>query len=83
MVKENFIGNLELLISREGRGAKARLARHLGVSAPAITHLLTGKNSPSLDRVEEIAEFFGVSGVSLLTSPAKNRAGSKRHPLRN
>jgi transcriptional regulator with XRE-family HTH domain len=39
-----FSERLNQLVAAKGRGCKAELARHCGVTRPAITHWLSGRN---------------------------------------
>lgn len=74
MLSDNFRDNLADYLERQGWGAQSRLAEHLGVKPPFITQLLKGDCDPSLERIEQIAEFFGVTGARMLKAP-RTRAG--------
>lgn len=78
MLRKNFRFNLESMLDTAGRGSRSQLARYLGVSPAFVSQLISGDVEPSLERVEEIAAFFGIHDVEMFSTP---RAISK--PSRN
>lgn len=54
---EDFIKRLELLLDYYGLNASA-FADKIGVQRSSLSHLLSGRNKPSLDFVLKILEFF-------------------------
>ncbi|MGF6348930.1 helix-turn-helix domain-containing protein [Variovorax sp. W2I14] len=56
-----FSERLKNLVAAEGRGCKAELARHCGVTRPAITHWLSGRNKGvEATCLFAIADYFNV-----------------------
>ena len=48
---------------------QAELARRVGVAPNHISNYLSGKNVPSLDRIDELAEALGTSTFDLIKPP--------------
>lgn len=57
--------NIDLLLTMKGIG-KYKFYKDVGISAPAYTQWKQGKNNPRLSKLQQIAEYLGVS-VSTLT----------------
>ena len=57
--------NIDLLLTMNGIG-KYQFYKDVGISAPAYTQWKQGKNNPRLSKLQQIAEYLGVS-VSTLT----------------
>lgn len=64
-VKENFARNLSALLKNHDRKA-IELARALKVNPSTITGWTSARIAPELSRLDEIAEFFGVTYQDLL-----------------
>ena len=61
-VGSGFCERLNRLVAGKGRGCKADLARHCGVTRPAITHWLSGRNKGiESARLFAIADYFSVN----------------------
>ena len=63
--KEVFSKNLRFYIARAGISQK-ELADIIGVSAPSVNDWYSGKKFPRIDRVELLAEYFGILKSDLL-----------------
>lgn len=64
-LKTNFQENVKRLLKSE-RISQRELAKRLGVSDAAVSELLNGNYSPSLDYVERIAKALNQTNFSLL-----------------
>lgn len=71
VIAEDFRHNLANLLARQGRGAKGDLARYLEVAPSFVTQLIKGDVTPSLERVEQIANYFQVTPWRLLKNSDK------------
>lgn len=50
-----------------------RLAEQLGVTAPAISHYVTGRHKPSVDRLMALSRITGKSIGALLGQPVSGK----------
>lgn len=57
---------LEDLFQSRGRGTKADLMKKTGMSPSVLAGYLKAENSPSLDQVDRIADYFEISPWELL-----------------
>jgi transcriptional regulator with XRE-family HTH domain len=67
-VKENFARNLSELLKKH----RKELAEALHVAPSTVTGWTKGKFTPAVERLDEIADFFGVSYVDLITGEASS-----------
>lgn len=81
---------IEYIVSNEGM-SYLKFAQEIGVSAGSITHIISGRNNPSLDIVVKIANRFPhynlrwlVLGelpiLTINTSPSDNSVSVESHP---
>jgi transcriptional regulator with XRE-family HTH domain len=70
-VKENFARNLSELLKKHRKQGK-ELAEALHVAPSTVTGWTKGKFTPAVERLDEIADFFGVSYVDLITGEASS-----------
>ena len=63
--KEVFAKNLKTHISKSGKNRK-EVATELGVAYSTLTDWVNGKKFPRIDKVEMLAEYFGVSKSDLI-----------------
>lgn len=72
MVEGNlFAGNLRRLRDKYGLSQEA-LADKIGVSQSMIRHYEAGRNYPRVDKLEKLAEVFGVEPHELLTEERRD-----------
>lgn len=67
---QNFRENLRDHMSSRGLSQR-QFAERSGVSTVTINRILVGKNSPSLEIVDRLADALGVPASRLLASPEK------------
>lgn len=63
--KEVFAKNLKTYMSKNGKDRK-EVATELGVAYSTLTDWVNGKKFPRIDKVEMLAEYFGVSKSDLI-----------------
>lgn len=63
--KEIFAKNIKKQIINKGKDRK-QIAEELGVSYSTLTDWVNGKKYPRIDRIERLAEYFGVSKSDLI-----------------
>lgn len=63
--KEVFAKNLRYYMERNGKTQK-ELAEIVGVSAPTMTDWLKAKKYPRIDKVERLANYFGILKSDLI-----------------
>lgn len=66
-----MIKRIKELMAIHGLSAAA-LAEKIGISAVAMSNILTGKNNPSLDKAIKIAEVLGVTVSYLIGETSAN-----------
>lgn len=66
-----MIGRIKELLTAQHISAAA-LAERVGISAVAMSNILTGKNNPSLDKTMKIAEVLGVTVSYLIGETTTN-----------
>lgn len=70
--KELLRKNLNVLMG-DKRGENAKLANHVGVDPSVVSNWRTGKNSPEIEKLSRIADYFGLSVAQLFTDPTDIR----------
>ena len=63
--KETFANNLQFYLSQSGKTQK-ELAKIIGVSAPTMHEWCSGKKTPRMDKVERLANYFGILKSDLI-----------------
>ena len=63
--KEVFAKNLRYYLERSGKSQK-ELAEIVGVSAPTINDWIKGKKYPRIDKIEILADYFGILKSDLI-----------------
>ena len=63
--KEVFAKNLRMYMDRKGKSQK-ELAEIVGVSAPTIHDWLKAKKYPRIDKIEIMADYFGILKSDLI-----------------
>ncbi|QUY64262.1 helix-turn-helix transcriptional regulator [Helcococcus kunzii] len=76
-VIEVFSKNLIRLLNKKDKN-QYELAEYMGVSRQTITNYVKGYNLPRMDKVDKIAEFFGVSRDDLLSDTNKMKSPTER-----
>ena len=69
-IRKNFSKNLNYLINRE-KLTQREVAAALGVSISSISLWVKGKTIPRMDKIDKIAELFGVQRSDLLENGRK------------
>lgn len=76
--KEVFSKNLQFYMEQSGRTQK-ELAEIMGVSAPTFHDWVKGKKFPRIDKVQKLADYFGVLKSDLIE--AKEEKQEKEKPI--
>ena len=63
--KQIFAENLRYYLAREGKTQNS-LVRDLGLTASTVSDWVNGKKYPRVDKMQRIADYFGVSVDYLL-----------------
>lgn len=63
--REVFAKNLRFYMDRSGKNQK-ELAEIVGVSAPTFNDWIKGKKYPRIDKVEKLANYFGILKSDLI-----------------
>lgn len=63
--KETFSKNLKYYLDRSGR-TQVEIAENIGVSKGAITEWLKGRKYPRIDKIEMLANYFGIQKSDLI-----------------
>lgn len=63
--KEVFAKNLKYYMERSGKNQK-EMAAVVGVSAPTFNEWLKGKKFPRIDKIEKLAQYFGILKSDLI-----------------
>lgn len=69
--KEIFAKNLSYYISRSRRDQK-EIAEKVGVAASTFNEWVKGKKYPRIDRIEALANYFGIQKSDLIEDKEKN-----------
>lgn len=82
--KEIFAKNLRYYLSLSGKTQK-ELAQIIGVSAPTMHEWCKGKKTPRMDKVEKLANYFGILKSDLIEDkqkqPAQNELSEVKRAL--
>lgn len=70
--KEVFAKNLRFYLERSGRTQK-ELAEIVGVSAPTMNDWTKGKKYPRIDKIEILADYFGILKSDLIEEKTEER----------
>lgn len=63
--KDIFAKNLRMYMEKEGKNQK-ELAEIVGVSAPTMNDWIKGKKFPRIDKIEMLADYFGILKSDLI-----------------
>jgi len=66
---EIFSKNLSNLVAESGR-TQLEISKAIGVSAPTFNMWLKGKALPRMDKVQKLADYFGVDKSALIEDKA-------------
>lgn len=75
--KEVFAKNLRMYMDKKGKTQK-ELAEIVGVSAPTMSDWLKAKKYPRIDRIETMADYFGILKSDLIEDKTEE-AWKKQH----
>lgn len=70
-LKEIFSYNLNFYLEKEGR-TQLELAKYVGVSNTTVNNWSKGYNTPRMDKVDRICQFFGIKRSDLLERKASS-----------
>ena len=70
--KDVFAKNLRFYLERSGRTQK-ELAEIVGVSAPTMNDWIKGKKYPRIDKIEILADYFGILKSDLIEEKTQER----------
>lgn len=70
--KEVFARNLKMYMDMKGKTQK-ELAEIVGVSAPTMNDWIKAKKYPRIDRIEILAEYFGILKSDLIEAKTEER----------
>ena len=76
--KEVFARNLQYYMDRSGKNQK-EIAQIVGVSAPALCDWLNAKKYPRIDKIEILANYFGILKSDLIEDKKKNISTDDMH----
>ena len=68
--KEIFAKNLRYYLSQSGKTQK-EVSHIIGVSAPTFHEWCAGKKTPRMDKVEKLANYFGILKSDLIEEKTK------------
>lgn len=71
--REVFAINLRYYLERSGKTQK-ELAEIIGVSSPTMHDWINGKKYPRIDKVEKLADYFGILKSDLIEDKQKKPA---------
>lgn len=74
--KQVFSRNLRKYIADSGKTQK-ELADIIGVSAPTFNEWVSGKKFPRIDKIQKLADYFGVLKSDLI----EDKSGEKEKPV--
>ncbi|MBR5874497.1 MAG: helix-turn-helix transcriptional regulator [Oscillospiraceae bacterium] len=70
--KEVFSKNLQMYMERSGKTQK-ELAEIMGVTAPTFHEWVKGKKFPRIDKVQKLADYFGILKSDLIEEKTEER----------
>ena len=68
--REIFAKNLRYYLNLSGKSQK-ELAQIIGVSAPTMHEWCAGKKTPRMDKVQKLANYFGILNSDLIEDKTK------------
>lgn len=77
--KEVFARNLQYYMDKSGKNQK-EIAQIVGVSAPALCDWLNAKKYPRIDKIEMLANYFGILKSDLIEDKPKQKNISTNEP---
>lgn len=75
--KEVFAKNLRMYLERSGKTQK-ELAEIVGVSAPTMNDWIKGKKYPRIDKIEILADYFGILKSDLIEEKTQEHLEMKK-----
>lgn len=75
--KEVFAENLKFYMARSGKTQK-ELAEYLGVSPAAFNEWVKAKKYPRIDKIEKLANYFGILKSDLIEKRTEEREKMKK-----
>ncbi|WP_276882314.1 helix-turn-helix domain-containing protein [Anaerococcus tetradius] len=71
--KDIFKKNLNKLLADYGK-TQIELAKYIGVSNTTVNNYVKGYNTPRMDKIDKIAEFFNVDRSSLISNEQEHQS---------
>ena len=68
--QEIFSANLKRYVAASGK-ASTDVAKAIGVSRGTFSDWMNGRNYPRMDKVQKLAEYFGITMADLVDRPNK------------
>lgn len=75
--KDVFAKNLKYYMERSGKNQK-EMAAIVGVSAPTFNEWLKGKKFPRIDKIEKLAQYFGILKSDLIEEKSEEHKEMKQ-----
>ena len=76
--KEVFAKNLKMYMESKGKTQK-ELAEIIGVSAPTLNEWLKAKKYPRIDKIEIMANYFGILKSDLIEEKSEEHRGMQKN----
>ena len=71
---EIFSNNLKFFVIKSGR-TQSRIAEDLGVSKGTFSDWVSGRSHPRMNKVQQIADYFGISKSDLVENGSRGLSG--------
>ena len=78
---EIFSRNLKFYVIRSGK-TQSQIAQMIGVSKGTFSDWCSGRSHPRMNRVQQLADIFGVSKSELLSDGKRNMEGEMAHIIK-
>lgn len=75
-IKDTFTKNLRFYVSRSGK-TQAEIAYAIGVSKATFSRYMNGVDFPRMDKVQKIADYFGILKSDLIEDKSGERINEK------
>ena len=76
--KKVFSGNLKYYMELSGKNQK-ELAEIVGVTAPTFNEWIKGKKFPRIDKIQKLADYFGIVKSDLIEEKTEEKREMKKN----